>query len=214
MRLPGVNHFKALIHLLHHIRCNLKCGTTYYANVVDAPVSKLIYNQNIDPTTSAFYAFADSSWQDCPDTGRSTGGYYIFFQGGIVDAAMTFPVPVSLSSAEAEYCNASLACVSINAMAMLINELSGLDPDLPLDIPLLIDNKACIAMGEAFKDSKHNRHILRRYHYVRWMSSEERVNLLWVSSDVQLADVATKNLDGSATTLTLFRSIAETPVQL
>ena len=27
-------------------------------------------------------AFSDSVWQDCPDTGRSTGAYIIFYQGG------------------------------------------------------------------------------------------------------------------------------------
>ena len=27
-------------------------------------------------------AFYDSSWQDFPDTGRSTGAYIIFYQGG------------------------------------------------------------------------------------------------------------------------------------
>jgi Reverse transcriptase (RNA-dependent DNA polymerase) len=35
-----------------------------------------------------------------------TGGYHIFMQGGIVNSAMTFPTPVALSTAEAEYNNA------------------------------------------------------------------------------------------------------------
>ena len=170
MRTPGRNHFKALMHLLHHIRCNHTDGLTYYSDVVDSPLARLVFSQNIDTQQSAFIGFADSSWQDCPDTGRSTGGYHIFVQGGIVDSAMTFPVPVALSSAEAEYNNACDACVAINAMAMLVNELEGRDPDMPLHIPLLLDNQACIAMGESFKDTKHNRHIIRRYHYVRWMS--------------------------------------------
>ena len=214
MRAPGRNHFKALIHLLHHIRCNHTDGLTYYSNAVDSPLANLLYSQNIDITQSAFIAFADSSWQDCPDTGRSTGGYHIFMQGGIVDSAMTFAVPVSLSSAEAEYMNASSAAVAINALTMLYNELQGRDPDMPLHIPLLLDKTACIAMGESFSDTKHNRHIIRRYHYVRWASADNRVNLLWVPTDMQLADPATKCLSATERTYTLFRSIAETPVKL
>ena len=161
MRAPGRVHFKALVHLLHHIRCYHTDGLTYYSQVIDSPLAQLLHSQNIDPHQSAFVAFADSSWQDCPDTSRSTGGYHIFVQGGIVDSATTFPVPVALSSAEAEYNNACAACVAINAMAMLVNELAGNDPDLPLHVPLLLDNKAAISMGESFKDTKHTRHIIR-----------------------------------------------------
>jgi hypothetical protein len=173
-----------------------------------------LYSQNIDITQIAFVGFGDSSWQDCVDTGRSTGAYHVFMQGGIVDSAMTFPVPVALSSAEAEYNNACCACVAINALAMLYNELQGCDPDMPLNIPLLLDNTACISMGESFRDTKHTRHILRRYHYVRWMSDENRVNLLWIPTEMQLADPATKCMTAAETTYILFRQIAETPVNL
>ena len=48
------------------------------------------------------FGMHDSSWQDCPDTGRSTGAYIIFSQGGPVDFATFVPVPVAMSSAEAE----------------------------------------------------------------------------------------------------------------
>ena len=47
--------------------------------------------------------FSDSSWQDCPDTGRSTGAYIIFYQGGPIDHGTHVPVPVAQSSAESEY---------------------------------------------------------------------------------------------------------------
>jgi hypothetical protein len=136
---------------------------------LDSPLAELLFSQNIDPLTSPFFVFADSSWQDCQDTGRSTGGYHVFYQGNIVDSAMTFPVPVALSSAEAEYNNACMACVAANAIAMLHNDINGNDPDMPLDIPILLDNNAAISMGESFRDTKHTRHILRRYHFVRWM---------------------------------------------
>ena len=38
--------------------------------------------------------FSDSSWQDCPDTGRSTGAYIILYQGGLIDHGTHVPGPV------------------------------------------------------------------------------------------------------------------------
>jgi hypothetical protein len=213
MRLPGRTHFRAIQHLLHHIRCNHTFGLKYYSNVLESPLSELLFSNNIDPLESPMYVFADSSWQDCPDTGRSTGGYHIFAQGNIVDSAMTFPVPVALSSAKAEYNNACMACVATNALAMLYNDINGRDPDTPLNIPILLDNNAAISMGESFRDTKHTCHILRRYHFVRWMIEQNRAHLLWISTDAQLADPTTKCL-ALAPTLLLFRAVVESRVEL
>ena len=47
--------------------------------------------------------FSDSSWQDCPDTGRSTGAYISFYQGGLIDHVTHVPGPVAQSSEESEY---------------------------------------------------------------------------------------------------------------
>jgi Reverse transcriptase (RNA-dependent DNA polymerase) len=211
-RSPGRLHFNAILHLLHHVRCHHNAGLHYYSDVFDAPVSQLLFDEGIDPSKSPFYVFADSSWQDCPDTGRSTGGYHIFMQGGIVDSAMTFPTPVALSTAEAEYNNASAAATAVASMSMLTQDLKQLRTDIPLKIPLMIDNKACIAMGENFRDSKHTRHILRRYHYVRYMLEKNYIDLQWIPADFQLADPITKCLPGTSPSLMLFRALGEVPV--
>ena len=42
---------------------------------------------------------SDSSWQDCLDTGRSTGAEIIFYQGGPIDHGIHVPGPMSQSSA-------------------------------------------------------------------------------------------------------------------
>ena len=44
-------------------------------------------------------ALSDSRWQDCPDTGRSTGAYIIFYQGGPIEHVTHVPGPVAQSSA-------------------------------------------------------------------------------------------------------------------
>ena len=43
--------------------------------------------------------FYDFSWQDCTDTGRSTGAYNIFSQDGLIDNGTHVPGPVTQSSA-------------------------------------------------------------------------------------------------------------------
>ena len=48
-------------------------------------------------------ALSDSSWQYCTDTGRSTGAYIIFYQGGKIDHGTHVPEPVAQASAESYY---------------------------------------------------------------------------------------------------------------
>ena len=75
-------------------------------------------------------AFSDSSWQDCPDTVRSTGAYIIFYQGGKIDHGTHAPVPVAQSSAESEYNAACTEGMALAHFRMLIHEFLNKDPDI------------------------------------------------------------------------------------
>ena len=65
--------------------------------------------------------FSDSSWQDCPDTGRSTGAYIIFYQGGLIDHGTHVPGPVAQYSAESEYNAACTAGMALAHFRMLVH---------------------------------------------------------------------------------------------
>ena len=95
---PGKSHFEGLIHLLIYIRDNTTLGLKYYADLNDTPVTDLLRQANIK-TKNHLMAFSDSSWKDCPDTGRSTGSYIIFYRGGPIDHVTHVPGPVAQSSA-------------------------------------------------------------------------------------------------------------------
>ena len=114
-------------------------------------------------------AFSDSSWQDCPDTGRSTGEYIIFYQGGPIDHGVHVPGPVAKSSAESEYNAACTAGMALAHFRMLIHELLNKDPDIIPQEALLIvlDSKSAICMAKNGKDTKHTRHIARKMSFVR-----------------------------------------------
>ena len=73
-------------------------GLEYSADMNDAPVTDLL---RPDSTTNDNHLmdFSDSSWQDYPYTGRSTGAYIIFYQGGPIHHSTHVPGPVSQSSA-------------------------------------------------------------------------------------------------------------------
>ena len=69
---PGKVHFEGLVHLLRYIRDNKTLGLKYYADIKDELVSDLLRQANIK-TKNHLIIFSVSSWQYCPDTGRSTG---------------------------------------------------------------------------------------------------------------------------------------------
>ena len=84
----------------------------------------------------AFYEF---SWQDCPDTVRSTGAYIIFYQGGPIDHGTHVPVPVAQSSAGSEYNAACTAGMAFAHFRMLVHEFLNKDPDIvPEKAPLSV----------------------------------------------------------------------------
>ena len=68
-------------------------------------------------------AFSDSSWKDCPDTGRSTGSYIIYYQGVPIDHDTHVPGPVAKSSAKSEYNAACTAGMALARFRMLVHEL-------------------------------------------------------------------------------------------
>ena len=68
----------------------------------DAPVTDLLRQASIK-TENQLMNFSDSSWQDFPDNGRSTGAYTIFYKGGTIEHSTHVPGLVSQSSTESEY---------------------------------------------------------------------------------------------------------------
>jgi hypothetical protein len=93
----------------------------FYADVQLSPVYKMCITQGIQP--SDLIVFTDASWQDCPDTGQSTVGYLIFYQGGIINVNLTVPTPVAMSSSEAELMGACTGCMAVAHIRMLLYDI-------------------------------------------------------------------------------------------
>ena len=165
---PGKLHFEGLVHLFIYTRDNNILGLKYYADINDAPLSDLFRKASIN-TENQFRNFSYSSWQDCPDTGISTGAYIIFYQGGPIDHRTHVSGSVAQPSAEIE-CNA--ACTAVMTLAhlrILIHELLNKDPDIvPEESPLIIFySKSGVCIANNYKDTKNTKKIDRGVHFAR-----------------------------------------------
>jgi hypothetical protein len=213
MRKPGKTHFNELVHLLRYLRDNNNYGVRYFSDYSTSPLFNHLQAYDIS-TDQRLIVMSDSSWNDDVDTGRSTGCFLIFYMGGIIDHSSNMPDPVALSSAEAEYNQACVATMALMHISMVLNNLESLDENSERkNIPLILDSSSAIAIGTSFKDTKHTRHIMRRYHFVRSMIDKNFIILLWISTKGQLADLGTKILGSETFLLMLPICLSQISVQ-
>ncbi|KAL8121447.1 hypothetical protein AgCh_018250 [Apium graveolens] len=100
---------------------------------------------------------------------------------------------VSTSTAEAEYIAAGSCCAHILWMK---NQL--LDYGLQVErIPIFCDNTSAIAITENSVQHSRTKHIDIKYHFIREHIMNGTVELHFVPSEKQLADIFTKPLDES-----------------
>ena len=132
----------------------------------DTPVTDLLRQASIK-IENHLMGFSYSSWQYCTDTGRSTGAYIIFYQGGPIDHGTHVTGPVAQSSAESKYNAACTVGMELAHFRMLICNFLNKDPDIvPYEAPLIVlDSKSVMCMAKNGKDTKHTRHISRRMHF-------------------------------------------------
>jgi hypothetical protein len=162
-RSPRRVHFDVLIHLLMYLRDNVYLGIKFYSNLVESPMLQALQSQHIFQS-HPFFGFSDSSWNDNCDTGRSTGYFIIAYMGEVVDHSSNMPDPVALSLADAEYNEGCVAFTAASHLRMLLCELEGInEADLP-PTAIYFDSKSAMAMGSSYRDTKHTRHIEKRYH--------------------------------------------------
>ena len=193
--LPGRKHFKAVHHLLRHLRCHHQnFGIRYYSEVKRSPIYKLVKENTSARPYAPLIMFVDSSWQDCPDTSRSTGCFLLYQQGGIVDGGSFVPNPIALSSAEAEYNALAYAMQKTVNTRQILHEMHGNHPDTPLNIPFLCDSESALIIADNNRDTKRTRHIQRRIHYDRDGIASGAFTGFKIDGKVNPADTGTKNL--------------------
>ena len=142
---------------------NKNLSLMYYAKIDDENLSDL-FIQDIIYIKRHLLVCSNYSYQDCPDTGISTGSYIVFYLGGPINHCTHVPGPVSQSSDESDSNAACTKGMSLAYFRMINNEFLNKYPDVVPEQALLIilDSKQAVFMDKNGKDTKYTRDIATR----------------------------------------------------
>ncbi|KAH9735937.1 hypothetical protein KPL71_017913 [Citrus sinensis] len=174
MENPKTTHFKAAKRILRYIKGTINFGLLYsFSNDY-----KLI-------------GYSDSDWGGDVDDRKSTTGF-VFFMGDTAFTWMSKKQPiVTLSTCEAEYVAATSSVCHAIWLRNLLKELS-LAQEEPTEI--CVDNKSAIALSKNPVFHDRSKHIDTRYHFIRECIARKEVQVKYVKSQDQAADIFTKPL--------------------
>ena len=136
-------------------------------------------------------AFSDSDWAGSKDDRRSITGYCIYLNECLILWKSRGQKHVTLSSTEAEYVAVAEACTDVMFIKMMM-ELMNLEIEKPVIVHC--DNVGAIFMGNNAKQSIRTKHIDVRYHFIREYVVDGLVEIVFVKSEENDADIFTKNV--------------------
>nr|GEZ94362.1 retrovirus-related Pol polyprotein from transposon TNT 1-94 [Tanacetum cinerariifolium] len=170
---PTKKHLEALKRVFRYLKGTINWGLWY-----------------LKYTTMALMVYADADHVGCQDTRRSTSRSAQFLGDKLVSWSFKKQQSTAISTTEAEYIAMSGCYAQILWMRSQLT-------DYRFDfnkIPLYYDNRSAIAL--CFNNVQHSRskHIDIRHHFIREQVKRGVVELYFVSTDYQLADIFTKAL--------------------
>ena len=171
-------HLNASYHALKYL-----AGTTNYG-------LRFGPNPNQDATGLCVDIYSDASWGNDLETRKSTSGMLVLFNGNVVSWSSRKQKTVALSSTEAEYMALSEATCEALWIRTWIKEVFGMD----VTINLYCDNQSAIALSSNDKFHQRTKHIDIRYHFIREKIASGEVNVVFVPTQLQFADILTKKL--------------------
>ncbi|KAJ9544134.1 hypothetical protein OSB04_023841 [Centaurea solstitialis] len=136
-------------------------------------------------------AYSDSDFAGCKIDRKSTTGGCHLLGGKLVSWTSKKQNSVSTSTAEAEYVAAGICCAQV---LWLRNQLQDYDIQLS-KIPIYCDNTSAIAIANNPVLHSKTKHIEVRYHFIRDHVMNGDIELHFVPTEYQLADLFTKPLD-------------------
>ncbi|GKE76921.1 hypothetical protein Tco_1543041 [Tanacetum coccineum] len=134
-------------------------------------------------------AFSDLDHAGCPDSRKSTSGGIQFVGGDkLVRWSSKKQDCTSMSSAEAEYVSLSACCAQVLWLRTQLTYY-GFYFD---KIPMYCYSKEAIAISCNPVQHSHTKHIDVRYHFIKEQVEKGIVELFFVGTEYQLADLFTK----------------------
>ncbi|KAJ9545020.1 hypothetical protein OSB04_024727 [Centaurea solstitialis] len=136
-------------------------------------------------------AYSDSDFAGCKIDRKSTTGGCHLLGGKLVSWTSKKQNSVSTSTAEAEYVAAGICCAQV---MWLRNQLQDYDTQLS-KIPIYCDNTSAIAIANNPVLHSKTKHIEVKYHFIRDHVMNGDIELHFVPTEYQLADLFTKPLN-------------------
>ncbi|GKB32813.1 hypothetical protein Tco_0872214 [Tanacetum coccineum] len=134
--------------------------------------------------------FPDFDYAGCNMDRKSTSGACQLLRGKLVCWSAKKQQSVAMSSAKAEYVAAAGCCANI----LWIN--SQLDYDIIYEkVPIFCDNTSAIAISNNPVLHSRTKHIDIRYPFIRYHILKGDIELHFIPTQYQLADIFTKPLD-------------------
>ena len=174
MQNPRTPHVAALHHTLNYVHSTANQGI------------------NIKGSTQLqLQAYSDSDWASCPNTRRSITGYILLLGSSPISWKSKKQSTVSRSSSEAEYRAMASAASEVTWLVRLLEELQ-----VPSLKPVLLhcDNISAIHIAKNPVFHERTKHIDIDCHFTRDKVLEGLLQLTYLPTQNQLADVLTKIL--------------------
>jgi hypothetical protein len=176
---PSQVHWQAAKHLVRYLK-----GTRNY---------RLTYG-----TSSGMFAYSDASHASEELRWKSMSGYTFMINGGAVSWSAKKQPIVALSTAESEYIAMTHAAKDIIWIHSFLSEVFR---PLSSPITLLGDNQSAIAMAKNDTFHPRTKHIAIRYHFIRHCVANNQLQVSWINSQSNCADIFTKALDKTKTSV-------------
>ena len=177
MEAPTIEHWADVKQILRYIK-----GTTNFG---------CVYLREKQKEMVELLGYSDSDLAGDIDDRKSTSGVAYFLGRSIVSWLSQKQKVVALSSCEAEYIAAATRAGQGVWLERLLGDLTDKEPE---GVVLYVDNKSTIALSKNPVHHDRSKHIDIRYHYIRDCVEEGKIEVNYICTDDQLADILTKSL--------------------
>jgi hypothetical protein len=175
---PGLVHWLAALYVLRYVKGTSTLGLTLKPSQ--------LFQLSV---------YCDSDWASNSDDRKSVSGYIIYLGSTpIVWRARTQKGKGAQSSCEAEY-RALNDC--INELVWIITFLTELGFNLPSPVPIYCDNISANALAHNPVNHDRTKHIDLRFHRIREFIIDGTVEIHYVSTLDNPADIFTKCVSGN-----------------
>nr|GFA40211.1 retrovirus-related Pol polyprotein from transposon TNT 1-94 [Tanacetum cinerariifolium] len=156
-------------------------------------IGSLMYLTSSKPYIGSSFgltAFSDANHARCIDTRKSTSGGIQFLGDKLVSQMSKKQDCTAISSVKAEYVALSASCAQVMWMRTQLQDY-GLNYK---NIPLYCDSQSAIAISCNSVQHSHTKHIHTQYHFIKEQVENGIIELYFVRTEYQLADMFTKAL--------------------